>query len=76
MNVIDIPMMEELSTAIAEVETRPEISVILFTARSEKTFSAGVDVAAHTPDQVGEMLTKFHAIFRALVVSRKSRWRR
>jgi cyclohexa-1,5-dienecarbonyl-CoA hydratase len=70
VNVIDIPMMEQLAVAIAEAEARAEIAVIVL-AGSEKTFSAGVDVAAHTPDKVEEMLTKFHAIFRALVVSRK-----
>ena len=70
LNVIDIPMMEELSTALAEIESRPDISVVVF-AGTEKAFSAGVDVAAHTPDQVEEMLTKFHAVFRTLVTSRK-----
>lgn len=63
-------MMEELADAIADAETRAEIAVILFTG-GEKSFSAGVDVAAHAPHQVGEMLTKFHAIFRMLVGSRK-----
>ena len=70
INVIDIPMMEELSTAIANVESHPEISILVLRG-SEKTFSAGVDVAAHTPDKVAEMLTQFHGIFRALVVSKK-----
>jgi len=70
LNVIDIPMMEELSTALAEIESRPDISVVVF-AGTEKAFSAGVDVAAHTPDQIEEMLTKFHAVFRTLVTSRK-----
>ena len=63
-------MMEELSTAIANVESHPEISILILRG-SEKTFSAGVDVAAHTPDKVAEMLTQFHGIFRALVVSKK-----
>ena len=36
-----------------------------------KAFSAGVDVAAHTPDKVEEMLLKFHAVIRALVASKK-----
>jgi len=71
LNVIDIPMMEELSTALAEIESRPDISVVVF-AGTEKAFSAGVDVAAHTPDQIEEMLTKFHAVFRTLVTSRKA----
>jgi cyclohexa-1,5-dienecarbonyl-CoA hydratase len=70
INVIDIPMMEELSTAIATVEAQPEISILILRG-SEKTFSAGVDVAAHTPDKVAEMLTKFHAVFRALLASKK-----
>jgi len=70
INVIDIPMMDELSTAIATVEAHPEISILVVRG-SEKTFSAGVDVAAHTPDKVAEMLTRFHAVFRALVASKK-----
>ena len=36
-----------------------------------KAFSAGVDVAAHTPDKVEAMLLKFHAVIRALVASKK-----
>jgi cyclohexa-1,5-dienecarbonyl-CoA hydratase len=36
-----------------------------------KSFSVGVDVAAHTPDKVEGMLAKFHAVIRALVGSRK-----
>jgi len=70
VNVIDIPMMEELSTALNEIESSSDTSVIVF-AGSEKAFSAGVDVAAHTPDKIAEMLTKFHAVFKALVESRK-----
>ncbi|HST12810.1 MAG TPA: enoyl-CoA hydratase/isomerase family protein [Terriglobales bacterium] len=70
INVIDIPMMEELSAAIASVEANPEISILVLRG-SEKAFSAGVDVAAHTPDKVAEMLTKFHSIFRSLVTSTK-----
>jgi cyclohexa-1,5-dienecarbonyl-CoA hydratase len=70
VNVIDIPMMEQLSEAIAEIEARADVVTIVFTG-GDKVFSAGVDVAAHTPDKVEEMLSKFHAIFRALVSSRK-----
>jgi cyclohexa-1,5-dienecarbonyl-CoA hydratase len=70
INVIDIPMMEEVSRAISLAEERPDVSVLVL-AGSEKAFSAGVDVTAHRPDKVAEMLTKFHAIFRALVSSRK-----
>jgi cyclohexa-1,5-dienecarbonyl-CoA hydratase len=70
LNVIDIPMMEELARILAEIEARTDISVILLSGDG-KAFSAGVDVAAHTPDKVEEMLAKFHAVIRALVASKK-----
>jgi len=70
INVIDIPMMEELSQSLAEAEARSDISVLIFSG-SQHAFSSGVDVAAHTPDKVEEMLAKFHAVIRAIVSSRK-----
>jgi len=70
LNVIDIPMMEELAETLAEIEARPDVSVIVFSGEG-KAFSAGVDVAAHTPDTVDAMLTKFHAVIRALIATRK-----
>jgi len=70
LNVIDIPMMEELTRSLAEIEARAEVSVIVLRGEG-KAFSAGVDVAAHTPDKVEEMLTKFHFVIRALVATKK-----
>ena len=70
LNVIDIPMMEELAQIVIEVESRTDISVIVVSGDG-KAFSAGVDVAAHTPDKVEAMLAKFHAVIRALVASKK-----
>ncbi len=70
LNVIDIPMMEELAQSLAEIETRSDVSVIVLNGEG-KAFSAGVDVAAHTPDKVEEMLTKFHGVIRALLAMKK-----
>jgi cyclohexa-1,5-dienecarbonyl-CoA hydratase len=70
LNVIDIPMMEELSHALAEIESRSDIVAIVISGDGEN-FSAGVDVAAHAPGKVESMLTKFHAVIRALVSTRK-----
>lgn len=70
LNVIDIPMMTELSAALAELDMHSEISTIIFQG-SESCFSAGVDVAAHAPDQVSAMLEKFHRIIRAVVAGKK-----
>src|SRR6195256_359991 len=70
LNVIDLPAMQELQQALAEIEPRTDISIILFQGDS-RAFSAGVDVKAHLPDQIHEMLTSFHAVIRGIVASRK-----
>ncbi|HEX6502799.1 MAG TPA: enoyl-CoA hydratase-related protein [Terriglobales bacterium] len=70
VNVIDVPMMEELVQELSAIEADQSISVVVL-AGAGKAFSAGVDVAAHTPDKVEEMLAKFHAVIRAIVASRK-----
>jgi cyclohexa-1,5-dienecarbonyl-CoA hydratase len=70
LNVIDIAMMEELSQALTDFESRPEISTVVI-AGSDKAFSVGVDVAAHTPEKIEQMLAKFHGVIRALVSTRK-----
>lgn len=70
LNVIDIPMMEQLAAALAEIEAKPQI-VAVIVAGAQKAFSVGVDVAAHTPEKVEEMLNKFHAVIRAIVGTKK-----
>ena len=62
-------MMEELEHALAEIEPRQEISVAVFSGRG-KSFSAGVDLAAHAPDQAESMLAKFHTVIRSVVAAR------
>jgi cyclohexa-1,5-dienecarbonyl-CoA hydratase len=70
VNVIDIPMMEDLTAALALIESNADIATVVLSG-SQKVFSAGVDVAAHTPDKVREMLSKFHGVIHALINSRK-----
>src|ERR1700723_3153494 len=70
LNVIDILMMKKLSQTLAEIELRADVSTLVLSGEG-KTFSVGVDVAAHTPDKVEEMLAKFHAVIRGIVASKK-----
>jgi cyclohexa-1,5-dienecarbonyl-CoA hydratase len=70
VNVIDITMMDELLAAIREVEQRSDINAIVFRGDG-KCFSAGVDIAAHTPEKIQEMLSKFHAVILAIARSPK-----
>jgi len=66
LNVVDLPMTAELQQALAEIESRTDISTILFEG-APRAFSAGVDIKAHLPEQIREMLTSFHAVIRAIV---------
>jgi cyclohexa-1,5-dienecarbonyl-CoA hydratase len=70
LNVIDLRMTRLLVQVLSEIEVRPDISVILFQGNA-RAFSAGVDIEAHIPEQIHEMLTSFHTVIRAIVASRK-----
>ena len=70
LNVIDTPLMEELGQTVAEIEARTDVAGVVVSGES-KAFSAGVDVEAHTPDKVAEMLAKFHGVIRAFIASKK-----
>jgi cyclohexa-1,5-dienecarbonyl-CoA hydratase len=70
LNVIDLAMMDELAQALADIEARDDVSTLVLSGAG-KSFSVGVDVAAHTPDKVADMLAKFHTVIRSLVSSKK-----
>ena len=69
LNVIDLRVALELHQALAEIESRADISTIVLQG-SARAFSAGVDIKAHLPEQIHEMLAAFHAVIRAIVASR------
>src|SRR5215471_13418819 len=66
VNVFDLQMIDEISEALQAVESHSEVLAVVF-GGSRRAFSAGVDVAAHTPDKVAAMLQKFHALIGKLV---------
>ena len=70
LNVIDLAMTQELQRILGEVELRPDVSVIVVEGAGS-VFSAGVDIKAHLPEQIREMLSSFHAVIRAIIASRK-----
>src|SRR5215472_4327252 len=70
LNVIDLQMMDELLAALEAIEQQSEVIAIVVCGAG-KAFSAGVDIAAHTPDKVTGMLAKFHSVIRALLASKK-----
>jgi cyclohexa-1,5-dienecarbonyl-CoA hydratase len=61
LNVMNIAMMDELHGAITSVSDRCD--VLILRGAGERAFSAGAEVADHTPDRVGQMLRFFHRVF-------------
>lgn len=70
VNIIDLSLARSLTTILSDIDSRRDISVIVFEGDA-RAFSAGVDIGAHLPDQIHDMLTGFHAVVRAIVASRK-----
>ena len=65
LNVIGFQTMDELSEKLALLEQMAQVSTVIISG-GERAFSAGVDVAIHTPDKIPAMLQKFHAVINAL----------
>lgn len=61
LNVLNLSMMAEMDEALRTVECDPTVSVLVLTGEG-KAFCAGVDVADHTADRVGEMIRLFHGV--------------
>ena len=65
LNVIDIPVVAEIEAAFKSLKGDRSTKVVVLAAQG-KAFSAGVDVADHTPDRVDGMIKNFDGIFRTL----------
>ena len=65
LNVLDIAALGQLESALTELSRDENIRVLILRAEG-KMFSAGVDVADHTPDKVDEMIPLFDRACRAL----------
>src|SRR5215467_9489154 len=65
LNVINFQLMDELLAALKQLKQRNDVSAVIISG-GERAFSAGVDVAVHTPDKIQTMLQKFHGVILAL----------
>jgi cyclohexa-1,5-dienecarbonyl-CoA hydratase len=64
LNILDIRMMESLAAALDRA--LPDLDFVVFQGAGSRAFSAGAEIADHTPERVAKMLSAFHAIFRRL----------
>ncbi|NUQ36525.1 MAG: enoyl-CoA hydratase/isomerase family protein [Caldilineales bacterium] len=65
VNVLHLPMLRELDAALAALAEDEGVRALIVQAAG-KLFSAGVDVADHTADKVGEMIPLFDRVCQAL----------
>ena len=65
VNVLHLPMLHQLETALEQLAQDEDIHALILQAEG-KLFSAGVDVADHTPDKVEEMIPLFDRVCCAL----------
>jgi len=61
LNVLNIAALNGLESTLTELSRDESIRVLILRAEG-KMFSAGVDVADHTPDKVGEMIPLFDRV--------------
>lgn len=66
VNVLHLAALRELAGVLEELEADEAVKVLVVTGAG-RAFCAGVDVADHTAERVGEMLPAFHGVVRRLL---------
>jgi cyclohexa-1,5-dienecarbonyl-CoA hydratase len=68
LNILDTSMMKALSRTLAQLldPQGSRCDFLIFCGAGAKAFSAGAEVADHTPERIGGMLAAFHHVFRQL----------
>src|SRR6202521_4155186 len=67
LNILDISMMQALDAVLERA--LPKCDFVIFQGAGPKPFSAGAEIADHTPERVEKMLSAFHAVFRRLAAA-------
>lgn len=66
VNVLDIAMMEQMGAELGALAANPTVRLLMICGAGDKAFSAGVEVADHTPEKVDRMIAVFHALIRRI----------
>ena len=62
LNIMNIEMMSEIGEVLESLHNEDHVKLIVFNSACN-VFSAGVDMADHTPQKVFQLLDAFHKIF-------------
>jgi cyclohexa-1,5-dienecarbonyl-CoA hydratase len=66
LNVFNIEMMREITSALGESAQRDLVAIVFDADKDCRAFSAGVAIEEHVRDTIFQMLDAFHSIFRQL----------
>lgn len=66
LNVFNIEMMREITSALGECARRDIVAIVFDADKDCRAFSAGVAVEEHVQETIFQMLDAFHSIFRML----------
>ncbi len=66
LNVLNIAMMREIASALAECSKQDLVAIVFDGDVESRAFSAGVAVEEHVDETIYQMLDAFHSIFRSL----------
>jgi len=66
VNVIHAPMMAEIASAMDLAEADPEVRALVITGQGRRAFSAGVEVADHSREHIGELMKDMLRLMRRI----------
>lgn len=66
LNIMNIEMMAEIGEALESLHNEDHVKLIVVSSAC-KVFSAGIDMADHTPQKVFQLLDAFHKIFLTMI---------
>ncbi len=67
LNILDISMMRALDAVLERALSNCDF--VIFQGAGPNAFSAGAEIADHTPERVEKMLSAFHAVFHRLAAA-------
>ncbi|HEU5453236.1 MAG TPA: enoyl-CoA hydratase/isomerase family protein [Terriglobales bacterium] len=65
-NVLTVPLMTELATAIESLDSRADVKCIVLDSAQKAAFSAGISLEDSRPDRIFQTLDAFNRVFTAI----------
>jgi cyclohexa-1,5-dienecarbonyl-CoA hydratase len=66
LNILTIAIFEQMAGALDVMRASGDMDILVIRSAGDRAFSAGADVADHTPERAGRMLESFHRVARSL----------